>query len=203
MSFIAPPPIFKTRRRGQRDASAPAPLTAKAAARQVAALHRAAEIVGHIPAPGETLHAIMTGQFDLMDLLRVIVAQIGPCNHVRFATLSYSRKNLVAILDMFDSGRIGGMSLLCSTFFREHNKDIWKKTLAEFRERKQRAAATYSHCKITTFDCADGRKLTMEGSGNLRSASAKEQFTLTHDPVVHDWHAAWIDAEIAKREATI
>jgi hypothetical protein len=47
---------------------------------------------------------------------------------------------------------------------------------------------------------ASGDKLTLEGSANLRTNSNREQFCLIHDPGLHDWHAAWIDSEVARNE---
>jgi hypothetical protein len=105
------------------------------------------------------------------------------------------------MLRLFDSGTVGKMTLLCSAFFRDHNKELWAETLAEFRDRGQRAAAARSHCKVVAVACADGRKLVMEGSANLRTNSNLEQFTLTHDACVHDWHARWIDAKVSKHES--
>ena len=200
MRFTAPPPSFRTRKRQQADAC-PAPITSKAAARHVASLHRAADVLASIPGPGETLHALMTGEFDLMHLIAVLIGQVGPCQAVRFATLSYNKRNLAEMLRLFDEGRVREMHLLCSVFFRDHNKDLWTETQSQFRDRRQLVAASRSHCKVTTFACTDGRRFTMEGSANLRTNKNREQFTLTHDAGVHQWAAGWIDAEIEKREA--
>jgi hypothetical protein len=40
----------------------------------------------------------------------------------------------------------------------------------------------------------------MEGSANLRSNGNQEQLALFTDPELHDFHAAWIDALLAKHE---
>jgi hypothetical protein len=46
----------------------------------------------------------------------------------------------------------------------------------------------------------DGRRLVLEGSANLRTNSNQEQFCLIRDAGLHDWHARWIDALVAKHE---
>jgi hypothetical protein len=44
-------------------------------------------------------------------------------------------------------------------------------------------------------------KMAVEGSANLCSnGSAREQVSLIHDAPLHDWHATWIDALVAKHE---
>jgi hypothetical protein len=199
MKFTAPPPSFSARKGDQADVC-PAPITAKATARHAAAMREAKEVLAVLPGPGETLHAIMTGRYDAMHIVAALIGQLGRCETARYTTLSYSRKNLGEMLRLFDSGAVGKMTLLCSAFFRDHNKELWEETLAEFRDRGQRAAAARSHCKVVALACADGRKLVMEGSANLRTNSNLEQFTLTHDARVHDWHARWIDAKVSKHE---
>ena len=200
MKFNAPPPAFRVRARSAQDC--PAPIASRAAARRTAALREAADVLAVLPGPGETLHAVMTGRYDLMQLLAALIGQLGRCEIARYATLSYNRKNLAEIIRLFDSGAVGKMTLLCSAFFRDHNKDLWTETLAEFRNRGQRAAASRSHCKVATLACADGRKFVLEGSANLRTNSNKEQFCLTHDAAVSDWYGAWIDAEVSKHEGS-
>src|ERR1019366_5861861 len=169
-------------------------------ARHVASLHRAADVLASIPGPGETLHALMTGEFDLMHLIAVLIGQVGPCQAVRFATLSYNKRNLAEMLRLFDEGRVREMHLLCSVFFRDHNKDLWTETQSQFRDRRQLVAASRSHCKVTTFACTDGRRFTLEGSANLRTNKNFEQFTLTEGQQVHDWATDWIDKLISRHE---
>jgi hypothetical protein len=104
---------------------------------------------------------------------------------------------MVALLD---SGAVQSLTLLCSAFFRDHNKELWEETLDDFRERGQRAAAARSHAKVVTVATAGGRRLSLEGSANLRTNSNREQFCLTDDAALHDWHAAWIDALVSQHE---
>jgi hypothetical protein len=103
------------------------------------------------------------------------------------------------MLRLLDTGRVGRLSLICSKFFAEHDKDLYEETLQEFRKRGQRAAAPRSHAKVVTMHFADGQKLILEGSANLRTNSNREQFCLIHDAELHDWHAAWVDEWIGKK----
>lgn len=199
MIFNAPRPAFGRTNPAEAEAF-PVPIVGKAAIRRVAMLAQAADVLTAIPGPGETLHAIMTGRYDLMHVIVALVGKLGGCETLRIATLSYNAKNLAEMLNLLDGEAVGSLTLLCSAFFRDHNKELWAETLEEFRERGQRAAAARSHAKVVTFACADGQRISLEGSANLRSNGNREQFALTNDPALHDWHTAWVDELVAAHE---
>ncbi len=163
-------------------------------------LAEAAQIVPHLPGPGEALHAIMTGRFDLTALLMVILDKSAvPCERLRMATLAYSKRNVYEIAGLLDSGRVKAATLLCSSFFQRQSREEFlfgRRELAQARG--CRLAAARNHCEVVCLHFADGRKLVTEGSANLRTNSNREQIALFHHDDLHDWHAAWIDAEVAK-----
>jgi len=163
------------------------------AARRTAQLALAAEALAVLPAAGETVHALMTGRYDLMHLLCCLIDRLGAVQALRIATLSFNGKNLAEMVRLLDSGKVKTLTLLCSAFFRNHNTALWDQTRETFRERGQRAAAARSHAKVVTFAFASGRRLTVEGSANLRSNGNREQMLLADGAGLHDWHARWID----------
>jgi hypothetical protein len=195
--FNAPRPTFTRRPAGH---GLPAPHADRAAARRSAQLAEAADALAVLPGPGETVHALMTGRYDLMHLLVCLVERLGAVDVMRIATLGYNGHNLAEMLRLLDSGAVRRLSLLCSSFFRDHNGALWEETLEEFRPRGQRAAAARSHAKVVTFAFASGRRLTLEGSANLRSNSNREQLLLADGAGLHDWHAAWIDELVNQLE---
>jgi hypothetical protein len=197
MKFSAPRVRFG--RQPQADAL-PAPIVGKETARRTAMLAEATEVLTVLPAEGESLHAIMTGRYDLMHLLAVLVDRLGTIEAARIATLSYNRKNLAEMLALLDDGKVRTLTLLCSAFFRDHNRELWEETLSEFRDRRQRAAAARSHAKVVTLAIAGGARYALEGSANLRTNSNREQFALFRDAALHDWHAGWIDQLVTQHE---
>jgi hypothetical protein len=168
--------------------------------RRAAMLHQADQVLAHLPGPGEALHGVITGRYDLMHLLVCILNRMGAARSARLATLSYNSRNVAEMIALLDGPQPPRLTLLCSAFFRDHNRELWEHTLDEFRQRGQRAAAARSHCKVITLDLASGAKLTLEGSANLRANGNREQFALIHDAALHDWHAAWIDALVTAHE---
>jgi hypothetical protein len=205
MRFTAPRPAFGAAPRvsfGQLPAGAglPTPHADRAHARRTAQLAEAADALTVLPGPGETVHALMTGRYDLMQVLVCLVERLGVVEAMRIATLAYSARNLAEMARLLDSGAARRLTLLCSSFFRDHNGDLWEKTLEEFRSRGQRAAAARSHAKVVTFAFASGRRLTLEGSANLRSNGNREQLLLADGAELHDWHSTWIDALVTAHE---
>jgi hypothetical protein len=166
--------------------------------RRAAMLQEASAVLSHLPAPGEALHALITGRYDLMHLLVCLLDRLGPARAVRIATLSFNQRNLAEMFAILDGPNPSRLTLLCSAFFRDHNKELWRETLEGFRQRGQRAAAARSHAKVITLETVSGGKLALEGSANLRSNGNREQFLLANDAHLHDWHSAWIDELVAK-----
>jgi hypothetical protein len=203
--FASPRTTFRTAPRvsfGLRPAAGdtPAPHVERAAGRRTAQLAEARDALAVLPGPGEAVHTLITGRFDLMHLLVRLTDRLGTVEALRIATLSYNARNLAEMVRLLDSGAVRRLTLLCSAFFRDHNTELWEETLSEFRERGQRAAAARSHAKVVTFAFADGRRLTVEGSANLRSNGNREQVLLADGAGLHDWHARWIDELVTQHE---
>ncbi len=153
-----------------------------------------------LPGPGEALHAIISGRFDLLDLAALIIGKVGPVDSLHAATLAYARRNLAELVRLHDTGTISRLTLLCSVFFRRHNKDVWQETVEALRPRGARVAAARNHAKVIAFEFRNGLKLSLEGSANLRQNGNREQFCLVNDPGLCDWHAGWISELVSAHE---
>jgi hypothetical protein len=175
----------------------PPGLTRKAIVRRTAMLAEAKEVLAHLPGPGEALHALMTGRYDLMHLLLVLIERLGGCDDLQIATLSFNMANVAEMAALLDSARVKRLSVLCSKFFRENSKAIYQYAHDELTKRGQRLAFSRNHCKVVCVAASDGRRLVLEGSANLRTNSNIEQFCLVNDPELHDWHATWIEKAMA------
>ncbi len=179
----------------------PTPARVKLAVRRAAGIAEAKAVLAHLPAPGESLHALCTARMDLTDVINALLERLGRCDRLHVATLGYNARNLRTMLGWLDTGAVGELTLLASIFFRSHNGDLWETTLEEFRDRKQRAACCHSHAKVVSLAFASGERLCVEGSANLcGNGSAREQFALIHDDGLHDWHARWIAEMVSRHE---
>jgi hypothetical protein len=161
--------------------------------RRFACLKAAAEAVDALPEEGQTLHAVMSGFYDLMHLLIVLLDRFAvPCERMGVATLSLSRRNVQEMVALYDAGKVRRLDLLTSDFFRKHDDDIFAELVQEFHQRGQRVAAARSHAKVVTLALADGRRYVLEGSANLRTNKNLEQFALTQGTDLHGFYDTWL-----------
>jgi hypothetical protein len=190
-------------RRAPEEMGVPAPhLRRQSATRRLAMLKEATEVLTVMPGPGEALHAIMTGRYDLADLIDAAMAKLGTIEHLRIATLSFNARNVLAMGKWIESGKVRRLTILCSRFFSDHNPALFENLREVFQEhgRGHRIAAARNHCKVACLHTEDGQKLALEGSANLRTNSNTEQFALVNDAELHDWHCAFIDDQVKRNE---
>src|SRR5215470_10582522 len=179
----------------------PTPARVKLAARRAAGIREAKAVLDHLPGPGESLHALCTARMDLTDVIGALLEKLGRCDRLVVGTLGYNARNLRTMLRWLDAGQVGSLTLLASIFFRSHNGELWQETLAEFRQRGQRAACCHSHAKVVSLSFASGARLAIEGSANLcGNGSGREQFALINDAGLTEWHARWVLEAVARHE---
>jgi hypothetical protein len=174
---------------------------AAARRRYAAMLREAADILPRLPAVGESLHALMTGLYDFMSVIGlVITSRPVPCRTLRIATLAFSSRNTHEILEHVRRGAVRDVLLVCSDFFSKHNPAIFAEARIKLGEVGGKLAAPRCHAKVCCLDFEDGVKLVFEGSANLRTNKNIEQFCLVNDPELHSWHAAWLDEQARRYE---
>jgi hypothetical protein len=199
---VAPPVTFTTGFPGLPSARRPGPEDGRrrasefrAGLRRKAQLRRAAEVVPHLPGPGESLHALLTGYFDFALVLTCVLrSRAAPCEALRVATLSFSKRNVQEMAHWLDGGLVRRLVLLSSDFMREGNPATYYGAVKELaEERGQAVAACRCHAKVCCLHFADGLKLAFEGSMNLSTNRNLEQMAVINDAGLHDWHAHWIE----------
>jgi hypothetical protein len=210
VTFPTPPPVsFTTGWPGLPSARTPkaedGPRRARelrAALRRKAQLKRAAEVVPHLPGPGESLHALLTGYFDFaLVLTAVLRSRPVPCEALRVATLSFSKRNVQEMAGWIDEGLVKRLVLLSSDFMREGNPATYYGAVKELAEQRgQAVAAARCHAKVATLAFGDGLRLVFEGSMNLSTNRNVEQMAVINDACLHDFHAGWIDRKAKESE---
>jgi hypothetical protein len=210
MRFTAPPPLtFTTAFPGlpspQRPGAGDYRQRArefKAGLRRQAQLKKAAEILPHLPGPGESLHTLLTGYFDFALVLTCALRACPvPCEHARIATLSFGPKNTQEMARWLDEKLVGRLTLLCADFMAKACPKVYQGAVKELVEQRgQVVGSARCHAKVVTLAFADGVRLSFEGSANLRTNRNMENLAVVNDPGLHDWHAAWIDQKVREHE---
>jgi len=197
-----PRPAFGT---AAQHLDTPKPTKNKANARYMRAAKTAAELLPELPNPGESIHCLMTGTYDLCQVITAVANRLPTLTTLRIATLCFSKKNTAELLSLLETrkGKPFTLTLLVSVFFREHNKRLYEWFQEELKAHPTaRLAAARNHCKVVCFDLDANAGLVFEGSANLRSNRNREQLTVIRDRQLHDWHSSWIDDMVSADKET-
>lgn len=170
-------------------------IVTKAKARRFYDLSRvpnAAALLGDLPRAGETVHAIMAGDFHAWDLVPAICRMMGEPVDLTLATLGFNLANNGNLCDMIDAGTVRRVTVLCSHFFAKADPHVYEIAKEKLEARGQRILATRNHAKLLLF--AAGRRFyVVEGSANLRSCNNLEQIAVTCDRRLYEFHKGWIE----------
>lgn len=161
----------------------------------------ALELIVQLPADGESLHFVIDGRFHPCDLIPITRRLAHPAIITRLdiTTLSYNLTNVHSLCDGLDQGKIGTVLLVPSRYFSEVEKPLFAHTKDELEKRGSRVIPGYVHTKLILMEMSDGRCFTIEGSGNLRSCKSIEQFVMSCDRPLLEFHRGWIERYISER----
>jgi len=164
----------------------------------------AAKHLDHMPAPGCSIHGIMRGNYSFCDLIPAVLAMIAPqtLSYVAATTLGFSQKALLQILDLLDSRGVARFDFVCADFFAKADQEICKRARAELTRRGSQFAAARCHAKVLLFATTGGDFYTSESSANIRACRSIEQFALTNDRELFEFHRAWIGEVLDNPEET-
>jgi hypothetical protein len=153
----------------------------------------ATDHIKELPAPGVSLHAVMRGNYNFFDVIPAVLEMCKPLPiaELLMATLSFSAKNTAELLALIDAGKIARVSMVCSKYFVAKNPAIYKGMSDGLAHRNRQIVAVRNHAKIILIKIGQ-HHLTTEGSANLRSARCTEQFVMSNDVGLYEFHRGWI-----------
>lgn len=152
-----------------------------------------------MPGEGESLHGVICGRYALWELVPALIDRTGQnIDELFIATLSYGANNAADLLALIDDGRIRSVALLVSYYFKAQNRKLYDSLVPGLLERGHRVLAMRTHCKIILAKMADGSCYVVEASANLRSCKNVEQFCLTRDVGLYQFHRQWLDGELLR-----
>lgn len=158
----------------------------------------AAKHLDSLPQPGETIHAIMKGNYDGFDVVPAVVQLGGKIRQLDVCTLGFNRRNAYTLIEMIDAGQVERCRFICSVYYRANEPEVFDYLFNELTARGCSMVACRCHCKIILFEMDSGQNYVIESSANLRSCRMLEQFTMTHDKDVLEFHREWMKEMIKK-----
>ncbi len=157
----------------------------------------AARLIEAIPQAGEVLHVICNGNFAAWDMIPAIRKLTGQrITRLDVATLGFSKSNVAQMRAMLDAGQIGELWLIYSCYFRSTSKVETEFLHETLTGPKVRIASFRTHAKLLIVELSGGDCLTIETSANLRSCKNIEQYAITNDRPLMEFHRRWIEDAI-------
>jgi len=152
----------------------------------------AQDVIRNLPGPGDTVHAVLRGNFVVGDMLPYLLTFTGYCPLLRISSLSVSDHNAETLRDLVTAGKVGRTMLIVSHWFKGGHEAGAFRSITNIIGDTGDIKATRCHAKMILIRSADFN-LVLAGSANLRSSDSLEQITIHNDPEVYDFHAAWMD----------
>ena len=154
----------------------------------------AAEHLNHLPAPDCSIHGVIRGNYNYFDTIPAVLRLAAPAtlDYLAITTLGFSQRVAKRLLILIDSGQIRTVDFLVADFFLKVDGEVCAAFRENLQSRGSRLAAAESHAKVLLMKTSDGRHYVSESSANIRSCRALEQFALTNDPELFQFHKTWI-----------
>lgn len=153
----------------------------------------AAILVDHLPeSEWDRTHAVVCGDFIFGDFIAQVLDKLGPCPRLDIATLSMSAANAQMLGATLQSGRVRGMRVVLSHYFRATNPEVIKAIEEHLAPAGCEIIIGRCHCKLALFDYPS-QPLVFESSANLRSSNCMEQVTILCDRELLDFHRGIMD----------
>lgn len=172
----------------------------KAAAKKLMRKETAAELLGKLPAQGESLELITNGQSNAGGFYEVIRDTWGKVQHLALATWIINRDYIDMLFADLEQGRLESLTIVISNRMQQLGKghapafNVLKTKAMESPKVNFRVAN--SHAKV--FAMTDGTDyITVSGSGNWSENPRIENYTITNDKLKYQFHLNWM-SEIQK-----
>lgn len=150
------------------------------------------DVIDGPPEPGHQLHIISAAKFDFWTWIPVLLRWIGPTETLWLSTWTVSRPNVDELFELMDAGQIGCCNFLTGTYFKRRESAVAHKLIDGLQRRPpSRFAALQNHAKVTLLGAGD-YWLSIESSANLTANPRLEQYVLTNDRTLYDWHCEWM-----------
>jgi hypothetical protein len=170
-------------------------LAARRKVAQIGQRQALSDLLCGLPAAGESIHVVSEAKFDFWTWVPVLVGWLGGRTEALYcSTWTLSRNNAVEMFGLWDAGAIGAAHFLTGTYFKRRETAVYAMLLDGIRARGGRYRAFQNHAKVLLLSNAGtGVWISVEGSANLTSNPRLEQYVLTNDKGLYDFHRGWME----------
>jgi hypothetical protein len=152
----------------------------------------AADLIDELPNHGETIHAVSDGKFDYWNMVPVTIDLLGGhIGELWGSTWTMNRNNVSEMMELFDSQKVDSIAIITGTYFKRRESAVYAMILSGLVARKQKFVAFENHTKILLME--NGKDyITIEGSANFTANPRFEQFTMSNDRTLYEFHREWM-----------
>jgi hypothetical protein len=172
--------------------------TTKRTMAELVRTRHASQTIGRLPAPGETLHAVLKGGFSLFDFLPAILDLADDAiDRLHIVTLSMAHRNVDRLDQWATEGRVKDVRIIVSCYHAAADKAIYDHATAFCAKHGFRILPLRSHAKMLALKIGE-RHMIVESSANLRSCRNIENAIVYDDADLYRWHTGWINELFAQ-----
>lgn len=135
------------------------------------------------------IYGFTKGQFSVIDVLQHLIGITGPASIV-ISTWTAANADVSTVLDFVDSGELVSARWLVDLTFQRRTPELASRIRQVFGRDSIRVAK--NHAKFALITNADW-KIMIQTSMNLNFNPRFENFSVAHDPELHDFHQTIID----------
>jgi hypothetical protein len=170
-------------------------LTREARRQYLAGLQRQhlKDVVEQLPAAGESYHILSNGKYDYWTFVPVLIDMMGGRADLLYgSTWTMNRNNVVDLVRLYDEGRASKIGILTGLYFKRRETAVYTMLVEALQKRGQPYMAFRNHAKVIILSNAD-YYLTIEGSANFTANPRLEQYILTNERRLFDFHREWME----------
>ncbi len=175
-------------------------MTAKRRFQSVTRTDALKDALGPPPKRGESIHVVSDAKYDFWHFVPLMIGWLKRTDHLYCSTWTASRPNVLDLFAVHDAGEIaaGQIHFLTGLYFKRRESAVYALLLNGITERGGRYKAFENHCKVLLLaNEKSDTWLTVEGSANLTANPRCEQYVVTNDRDLHDFHRQWMDDQLA------
>jgi hypothetical protein len=150
------------------------------------------EAITEIPKKGYSYHMVSVGLYDFYTIIPTFVGLLDGIEILYGSTWTMNRDNAIDILSLFDKGLVKEINILTGLYFKRRETAVYSTLLNGLKERKQRFIASKNHTKIILMK-KDENYIVTEGSANFTMNPRVEQFVMSNDKELFDFHKSWME----------
>lgn len=148
------------------------------------------DIVAVLPAAGEQVNIITDNAFNAISVLAYFYENYK-IEEINIAIYRMNLRSVDFIKTLFGDNSLRGI-IIFSSFFRENKSyERWVDELLDFKIGNLIVKTAWSHAKVVLVK-TDENYFVFEGSGNLSDNARIEQYTLTNDQRLYEFHKRWM-----------